>query len=221
MVPSSDQTTPTTTPTDPDLHLSTTPQSNPHMAAPLTMSSHNHSPPTHAQAMEELEQIWSSLSLEHLQNETVSFVRIPIHLWTAMVWNQVSQSSSLPLRLELPAQPPTQPPPFHRPCSQIRVRCSGHPYHPPVRPSRALPVRQRSVPPSSSSADSSDPLPAAIFCFLDRSEVNIAMREDKPNLYIVVFSSHSLPFVVSGTHWAWLGNVEALYRIKTTTARHQ
>ena len=47
------------------------------------------------------------------------------------------------------------------------------------------------------------------------------MREDKPNLYIVMFSSHSLPFVVSGTYWARLGDVEALYRIKTTTARHQ
>ena len=85
MASSSDQTSPTTTPTDPDLHLSTTPQSNPHMAAPLTMSSHTHPPPTHAQAMEELEQIWSSLSLEHSQNETVSFVRIPVHPRTAMV----------------------------------------------------------------------------------------------------------------------------------------
>ena len=140
MAPSSDQTTPTTTPTDPDLHLSTTPQSHPHMAA-FTMSSHTHPPSNHAQEMEELEQIWNSLSLEQLQNETVSFVRIPVHPRIAMVWNQVSQSPSLPLRLEPPTQPPTQPPPSHRPYSQIRVRRSRHPYHPQTRPSRAPPVR--------------------------------------------------------------------------------
>ena len=170
--------------------------------------------------MEELEQIWSSLSLEHLQEETVSFVRIPVHPRTAMVWNQVSQSSSLPLRLEPLAQPPAQPPPSHRPRSHGWVLRSGHPYHPPVRSSRAPPGQQRSVLASSSSADPSDPLPAAIFRLLGRSEVNIAMQEDELNLYIVMFSSHSLPFVVSSTHWARLGDVEALYRIKTTTARH-
>ena len=74
---------------------------------------------------------------------------------------------------------------------------------------------------SSSSADSSDLLPAAIFRFLDRGKINIAMREDEPNLYIVMFSNYSLPFVVFGTHWAKLDEVEALYHIKTTTARHQ
>ena len=47
------------------------------------------------------------------------------------------------------------------------------------------------------------------------------MWEEEPNLYIVMFSNCSLPFVVSGTHWARLGDVKALYRIKTTTARHQ
>ena len=73
---------------------------------------------------------------------------------------------------------------------------------------------------SSSSAKSLDPLPLAIFRFLDRSEINIIMREDEPNLYIIMFSNRSLPFVVSGTHWARLGNIEALYRLKTTTARH-
>ena len=74
---------------------------------------------------------------------------------------------------------------------------------------------------SSSSADSPDILPAAIFHFLDHGEINIAMREDEPNLYIVMFSNCSLPFIVSGTHWARLGDVEALYRIMTTTARYQ
>ena len=36
-----------------------------------------------------------------------------------------------------------------------------------------------------------------------------------------MFSNHSLPFVVSGIHWARLGEMEALYCIKTTTTRHQ
>ena len=36
-----------------------------------------------------------------------------------------------------------------------------------------------------------------------------------------MFSNRSLPFVVSDTHWARLSEMEALYRIKTTTARHQ
>ena len=167
--------------------------------------------------MADLEQISSGLSLEHLHDETVSFVRIPVHPQIAMVWNQVSQTSSLLLWLE----PPSHPPPFHRTCSHARVVRLGHPYHPPTRTSRVLPVRQRSIPISSSSADSSNPLPAAIFRFLDRSEINIAMREDKPNLYIVMFTNRSLPFVVSGTHWARLGDVEALYHIKTTAAWHQ
>ena len=47
------------------------------------------------------------------------------------------------------------------------------------------------------------------------------MWEDEPNLYIVMFSNRSLPFVVSGMHWARLSEMEALYRIKTTTLRHQ
>ena len=59
---------------------------------------------------------------------------------------------------------------------------------------------QRSIPMSFSSADSLDILPAAIFCFLDCGEINIAMQEDEPNLYIVIFSNRSLPFVMSGTH---------------------
>ena len=146
--------------------------------------------------MADLKQIWSGLSLEHLHDETVSFVRIPVHPRIAMVWNQVSQTLSLPLWLE----PPSQPPPSHRPRSHVWVHRSGHPYHPPTRSSRVLPVRQRSIPVSSSNADSPDPLPTTIFCFLDQSEINIAMREDEPNLYIVMFSNRSLPFVVSGMH---------------------
>ena len=64
-------------------------------------------------------------------------------------------------------------------------------------------------------------LPEAIFRFLDLSEINMAIQEDEPNLYIIMFSSQSLPFVVSISHWARLGEIDPLYRLKTNTARHQ
>ena len=134
-----------------------------------------------------------------------------------MVWNQVSQTPSLSLQIETPPQPT----PRNRSRSNARVHRPRHPYPTPARSSRAPPVRQRTISMSSSNAKSSDPLPAAIFRFLDRSEINISMREDEPYLYIIMFSNHNLPFVVSATHWARLGEIEALYRIKTTTARHQ
>ena len=167
--------------------------------------------------MENLEQLWSGLSLKHTLNETVSYVRIPVHPWTAMQWNQMTQTPSLPLRLDPP--PHSNPSRSHR--SHVQVHRSGHPHHTQIRQSRAPPVRQRSTLTSSSSADSPDLLLAAIFRFLDHGEINIAIGEDEPNLYIVMFSNRSLPFVVSGVHWARLGKMEAMYRIKTTTIRHQ
>ena len=212
MTPSSDQLSSTATPTNPDMRQSPTPynSANPNMT--------NQAPPlqAHELMMANLEQVWSSLSLEHSQDELVSFVRIPVHPRTAMVWNQVSQTPSLPLRVEIPPQPPTR----NRSRSNARVQRPGHPYQTPARSSRAPPVRQQTISMSSSSAESPDPLPAAIFRFLDRSEINISMRVDEPYLYIIMFSNRSLPFIVSATHWARLGDLEALYRIKTTTARH-
>ena len=94
MAPSSNQLSSTATPTDPNLHLSTTPQSNSHLPAIPTMNSHTPSPPAHTQEMVDLEQIWSGLSLEHLHDETMSFFRIPVHPQTAMLWNQVSQTAT-------------------------------------------------------------------------------------------------------------------------------
>ena len=47
-------------------------------------------------------------------------------------------------------------------------------------------------------------LPKAIFCFLDLNEINIVMREDEPKLYIY-------HFVI---HWARLGELEPMYRVK-------
>ena len=160
------------------------------------MNSHTPSPLTHAQEMADLEQIWSGLSLEHLHDETMSFVRIPVHPRTTMLWNQVSQTPSLLLQLE----PPSHPPPSHRTRPHARVVRLGHPYSPPARTSHVPPVRQQSIPASSFNTESPDSLPATIFRFLDRSKINIAIREDEPNLYIVMFSNGSLPFVVSNMH---------------------
>jgi len=47
------------------------------------------------------------------------------------------------------------------------------------------------------------------------------MREDEPKLYIIMYSRPSLPFIVAVTHWARLGELEPMYRVKTTTTRHQ
>ena len=68
---------------------------------------------------------------------------------------------------------------------------------------------------------SPEQLPEAIFCFLDLSEIKMAMQEDEPNLYIIMFLSPSLPFVVSVTQWARLGEIDPLYRLKMTKTRHQ
>ena len=217
MAPSSNQHSSTATPTNPDLRQSPTPQSFPHTPATPTMN--NQAPPSqaHELMMANLEQVWSSLSLEYSQDELVGFVRIPVHPRTAMVWNQVSQTPSLPLRVETPPQPT----PCNRSRSNAQVHRLRHPYQTPARSSRAPPVRQRTISMSSSSAESPDPLPVAIFRFLDRSEINISMQVDEPYLYIIMFSNCSLPFMVSATHWTRLGELEALYRIKTTTTRHQ
>ena len=118
-------------------------------------------------------------------------------------------------------KPPPQSTPYHLPRTHVQVRRSMDPYQALAGHSRAPLVRQRNNQASSSSVDSPDPLPAAIFRFLDLGEINIALREDEPNLYIIMFSNQSLPFVVSSTHWARLGEVALMYRIKTTTVRHQ
>ena len=91
--------------------------------------------------MELLEQIWSGLSLSLSNDETVSYVRIPVHPWAAMVWNQVTQTPSLPMRLE----PPQQPYSSHRTHTHTRVRCSVHPYQPLEGHPRAPLVRQRNA----------------------------------------------------------------------------
>ena len=178
------------------MRQSPTPQNSPHTPANPTMN--NQAPPSqaHELMMANLEQVWSSLSLEHSQDELVSFVRISVHPRTAMVWNQVSQTPSLPLRVETPPQPTTH----NRSRSNAWVQRPGHPYQTPARSSRAPPVRQRTISMSSSSAESPDPLPAAIFRFLDRSKINISMRVDEPYLCIIMFSNRSLPFIVSATH---------------------
>ena len=166
--------------------------------------------------MATLEQIWSGLSLGCSKDETVSYVQIPVHPRTALAWNQVTQTPSLPMRLK----PPPQPTPHQLPRTHVQVRRSMHPYQAPAGHPRAPPVWQRRTLMSSSSVKSPNPLPVAIFHFLDLGEINIALQEDESNLYIIMFSNQSLSFVVSGTHWARLSEVAPMYRIKTTTARH-
>ena len=121
--------------------------------------------------MEALEQIGSGLSLGRSEDETVSYVRIPVHPRTVMAWSQVTQTPSLPMRLE----PPPQPTPYQMPRTHARVRRMVHPYQALVGRSRIPPVRQWDVQTSSSSRDSSDQLPAAIFRFLDLGEINITL----------------------------------------------
>ena len=216
MAPSSDQNSSTHTPTDPDLQATPTHQNNPNLQPTPTMNSHTPNLHNQAREMEELEQIWSGLSLERFEEETVSYVRILVHPQTAMAWNQVTQTPGLPMRLE----PPPPPNHYQMPRTHTRVRRTMHPYQAPVGRSRVPPVRQRDVQMSSSSVDSSDPLLAAIFRFLELGEVNIALQENEVGLYIIMCSRRSLPFVVSATYWARLGELEPLYRLKTTTAQH-
>ena len=135
------------------------------------MNSHSPTPQTQAQEMAALEQIWSGLSLGRSEDETVSYVRIPVHPWTALVWNQVTQTPSLPMKLE----PPPQLTPYQLPQTHVRVRRLVHPYQAPAGHLRALLVRQRRTSASSSSVDSLDLLALAIFRFLDLGEINIAL----------------------------------------------
>ena len=53
---------------------------------------------------------------------------------------------------------------------------------------------------SSTSVESTECLVKAIFCFLDLNEINIALREEVPKLYIIMYSNPSLPYIVSITH---------------------
>ena len=129
----------------------------------------------------------------------------------------MTQTPSSPMRLEPP--PPQNP--YHTPRTHTRVRRSTHPYHHSERYPQAQPVRQRNAQVSPSSVSSLVQLPEDIFRFLDLSEINMALQEDMPSLYIIMFSNPSMPFVVSITHWARLGKINPVYHLKTTIARHQ
>ena len=169
MAPSSDQQS--TTPTLTDLNLRFTPTHTGELSHPPHPSMHMQSPPPNDQAlvMENLEQIWSRLYLEN-----VSYVRIPIHPRVAMAWNQMTQTPSLPLRLEQPPQIQTQ----RMTRGHVRVwRSVGHPV--------TQPVWQRNTQESSTSVESPERLPEAIICFLDLCEINIVLREEVPKLYVM------------------------------------
>ena len=102
MAPSSDQNSTTPTPTDPDLQYTSTPHSYPPLPNTPSLSTHSSNPHNHDQQMELLEQIWSGLSFSCSNDKMVSYVRIPVHPCAAMVWNQVTQTPSLPMCLEPP-----------------------------------------------------------------------------------------------------------------------
>ena len=68
---------------------------------------------------------------------------------------------------------------------------------------------------------SPEQLAEAIFRFLDLSKINMVIQDDEPNLYIIMLFGQSLPFVVSVTHCVRLSEIDPLYRLKTTSARHQ
>ena len=158
----------------------------------------NYPPPplNQAQEMAILEQIWNGLSLGRSNNETVSYVHIPVHPWATMALNEVAHTTSLPIRLE----PPPQSNPYHMPRTHVRVCHSVHPYLAPVGYLRTPAVKQRNTQASSSNVASLELLLKAIFLFLDLNKINIALREEESKLYIIVFSNQSLRFVVSATH---------------------
>lgn len=104
MAPSSDQNSMTSTPTDPDLHFTPSHLGSPsHL--PYNPMQMQLSPP-HDQSfpMENLEQLWSRLSIENTNNENMSYVRIPVHPRATIARKQMTQTPSLPLHLEPPTQ---------------------------------------------------------------------------------------------------------------------
>ena len=120
--PSSDQISLTPTQTDPDLHLTPTHHNLPHLPTTPNMNTPSSFPHDQAQEMANLEQIWSSLSLGRSNDETVTYVWIPVHPQTALAWNQVTQTPSLPMRLEPP--PRILPTKYHGPMSECAAQCT-------------------------------------------------------------------------------------------------
>ena len=175
-------------------------------------SMHMNLSPAHDQSfsMKNLEQLWSRLLIKNSNDENVSYVTILVHPRATIAWNQMTYTPSLPLHLK----PPSQTQPWRQTKGYVRVWCIMHPYQAPL-------VRQRNIQESFDSVMSPEHLPEAIFCFLNLSKVNFTLREEEPKLYIIMFSNPSLPFIMSVTYWARLGELEPMYRIKTTTARHQ
>ena len=198
MAPLSDQQSSTPTPTNPDLHQTPSHQNSPSLPTTPTMHTHSTTPPplNPAQEMAILQQIWNGLSLGCSNNETVSYVHIPVHPWATMALNEVAHTTSLPIRLE----PPPQSNPYHMPRTHVRVCHSVDPYLAPVGYLRTPAIKQRNTQASSSNVASSELLLKAIFLFLDLNKINIALREEESKLYIIVFSNQSLRFVVSATH---------------------
>lgn len=124
MALSSDQQSTTPTPTDPDLHFTPTHIGGPSHPPHNSMYRQNSLPHDRTLVMENLEQLWSHLSIGNTNEENVSYVCIPVDPRAAIAWNQLTQTPSMPLRLELPPQNHSRR--LNR--GHIRVRRSVHPY---------------------------------------------------------------------------------------------
>lgn len=104
--------------------------------------------------------------------------------------------------------PPPQPNPYQMPRKHTRVPLSVLPYQAPAGHPRAQLVRQRNTQASSFSVGSPEQLPEAIFRFLDLSEINIALREEEPKLYIIMFSN--LNYLLSCPSRTGTGSVKSI-----------
>ena len=133
MTPSSDQSSSTPTPIDPDMRLTPTPQSTPTLPATPTMNTHSTTPQDQAQEMVNLKQIWSGVSFERSNDEIVSYVRIQVHPRTVLAWNQVTQTPSLPIRLEPPSQIPSLLP---TKCHELMSKCAAR--YTPTKPLQGI-----------------------------------------------------------------------------------
>ena len=104
MAPSFDQNSSTSTPTDPDLHLTPTHQTTPSL--PATPSMHTHSPtprPSLSNGKPRTNMEWSLFSPLHRRDSELCLLLV--HPRPAMAWNKVTQTPSLPMPLKSPPQP--------------------------------------------------------------------------------------------------------------------
>ena len=63
------------------------------------------------------------------------------------------------------------------------------------------------------------PLPLPTFRFMDLGEIKFLLLENKDDLYIIVYSKQSHPFLVTATYWPMLDDQEEpFFQFSTLTA---